>query len=316
MKRSLHARRGTMTGHRASWLQAFAPAHVTGPRPAFAAGLIAVLALAQPAGSFAQQAGNSIVVDTLSATPNVEPPGPATTPMGGAAPLRADRPPAAGNDPDILPFAHNEVPESFPSFGFAFGAGGFVPGFATVDQAFRAIEDVHRAEGFSVPSAADVRLGPILLPTLKVRLNRWLDVAFQMGRTLNSKGREPQGSIDQLTLMGGLVSGRLALSPAGRVSLFAGLGGGTYRFSFRRNYGVRVSPNDGNGGYYELEAITLQGGGGYWTTAGGLTIRAFPRGALEALAQYVGTGDVSTQAGDVRVNMSGTMIAVSITSFF
>lgn len=327
MKRSLHASRGTMAGRKGRWVQAAGPAQVPGPRPAFAAGLIAALALVQPASSLAWQhvalsvtaAGDTIGVDTLSATPDAEPPGLPATPAGGAETRLGDRSAVAADLSDTLPFAQNEVPESFPSVGFSIGVGGYVSSFAAVERAFHAMEDVHRAGGFSVPRAADVRLGPILLPTLKVRLNRWLDVAFQMGRTLGSKsgGDQEPGSTDQLTLMGGLVSGRL--SPAGRVSLLAGLGGGMYRFSVRRDYGVRVSPTDGSGGFYELESITLEGGGGYWTTAGGLSIRAWPRGTLDALAQYVGTGDVSTNAtsaGDVRVNMSGTMIAVSITSHF
>ena len=314
MKSPLDAGRGPTTDRGTSWMRhASGPADVPGPRPALAAALIAVLALAQPASSFAfQAAGDSIGVDTLSTTPDVESPDAPATPAGASETPMANRPPVGAEVSDVFPFAHNEVPESFPSVGFALGVGGCLSRFTSVERAFHAIEDVYRDGGFPVPSAGEVRTGPIVVPALKVRLNRWLDVGFQVGRAAGTK-------TDKVTLMGGLVSGRLGLSPGGRVALFAGIGGGAYRFSFQRAYGVRVSPADGSGGFYELEHIALEGGGGYWTTAGGLTLRAFPRGALEAQIQYVGTGDVTTDAtgaGQVRVNMSGAMLALSIVSFF
>jgi len=348
MKRPFQVERGT-TGRRVSWVQhAIGPANVTGPRLALAAGLIVALAFVEPAGSLAQQtvtlsfvtgapvpaaivggglvqapayanadqegatAADTVSVDSLSAAPDAEPSNPPATSAGGDETRMAGRPAIAAGISDVFPFAQNEVPETFPSFGLSIGVGGYLSGFATVERAFHAIEDAYRAGGFFVPRAGDVRLGPMVLPTLKVRLNQWLDVGFQMGRA-------GDGTSDKVKLMGGLVSGRYALSRAGKVSLFAGLGGGTYRFSFRRGYGVQVTPIDGRGGYYELDAIMLEGGGGYWTTVGGLTIRALPRGTLEALVQYVGTDDVSTdasQAGEVRLNMSGAMIGVSITSYF
>jgi len=284
MKSPLHAGRNAMTVRGTPWGR---PASGPAPDPRFAlaVGLIAALALALATSSFAQQA------DTSSSE--------------AGAPVVAEM-------SDTFPFAHNGVPESFPSVGVSVGGGGYLSSFAAVERAFRAIEDVHRAAGYPVPSAQGVRTGPLVVPGLKVRFNRWLDVGFQMVRSGGA-------ATDKMTLIGGLVSGRTALSPGGKVSLFAGVGGGTYRFSFRRAYGVRVSANDGYGGYYELEDITLVGGGGYWTTAGGLTLRAFPRGALEAQIQYFGTDDVSTDtagAGEVRLNMSGATLALSIVSFF
>lgn len=330
MKHPYQAGRGR-TGRRVFCVaKAIGPANVTGPRLAWVAGLTITLVLAVPAGSLAQQAGtrssvtpvhenadqegataaDTVSVDSLSAAPDVEPSNPAATSAAGDETETAGRQAVAAGMPDAFPFAQNEIPEGFPSFGLAIGVGGYLSSFKTVEQAFHAIEDAYRAGGFFVPAAKDVELGPMVLATLKVRFTPWLDAGFQIGRA-------GAGTGDKVSLMGGLVSGRYALSPAGKVSLFAGLGGGTYRFSFTRGYGVQVSPIDGGGGYYELDAITLEGGGDYWTTVGGLAIRVWPGGALEVAAQYLGTGDVSaaaTKAGEVRLNMSGAMIGISITS--
>jgi hypothetical protein len=320
----------------------FRPAISAGPRPAFAAGLIVALALAQPASAFAQQ---PVIRSFLTGDPV-----PATILGGGlaraaaranvdeatrtvsdtldvnapAAPLHAEVPPAAsdragirlgeppaaiGNDSDILPFAHHEVPESFPSIGLAIGFGAYLSGFASIEQAFHTMEDAYRAGGFSVPSAADVELPPMVLATIRLRLSRRFDLSAQVGRAT--------GVSDELRLLGGLASAHYWLSPTGKASLWAGLGGGTCGFSSTRNYSAQITPVDGNGGYYVLDTITLEGGATYWTAAGGLAIRMWPHGALEGQVQYLGTGDASTgatRAGDVRVNMSGTLIAVSITA--
>jgi hypothetical protein len=314
MKNPLDAGRGPTTDRRTSWMRhAAGPADAPGPRPALAAALIVALALVQPASSFAFQAGGDpIGVDTLSTTPDVESPDPPAMTAGASKTPMANRPPVEADMSDVFPFANNVVPESFPSVGFALGVGGCLSSFTSVEAAFHAMEDVYRADGFPVPSARDVEPGPMVMPTLMVRLNPWLEGRFQMGRAGGA-------TADRVTLLGGLVSGRVPLSPAGKVSLLAGLGGGSYRFSFVRSYGARVSSTDANGGYFELETITLHGGGGYWTAGGGLAVGAFPRGALEARIQYVGTGDVTantTRAGDVRVNMSGAMLSLSIVSFF
>ncbi|MGH7731311.1 MAG: hypothetical protein ACRENJ_08685 [Candidatus Eiseniibacteriota bacterium] len=207
---------------------------------------------------------------------------------------------------DLLPFAHNHVPEKFPSFGITVGFSKYLSSFATVEQAFHAIEDVHRAEGFSLPPAEGVRLSPMVLPTFRLQFDRSFGAALQIGWA--------DGPRDDLRLIGGLVSGRTTRWPGDRISFFAELGGGRYEFKFTRSYGARITPFDGAGGYYELERIVLKGSGSYWTTAGGLTLHAGPRGAIEALVQYVGTDDVSTDAagaGRVSLNLSGTMIGVS-----
>ena len=249
-------------------------------RLAFAAGLIAALTVARPASPLAREK------------------------------WMVARPTVAADTSDILPFARNEIPETFPSVGFAIGLAKPLAGFTTVERAFQNLEDTYRAGGFPVPRAGAVDLVLMVMPTFKVRLNRWLDVACQMGRST--------GPRDELKLMGGLVSGRHTLR-ADNVSLFAGLGAGAYGFSFKRDYGAQITAVDSNGGHYRLESLTLRGGGRYWTTAGGLTIRTGKHGAFEVLVQYLGTGDVSTaltRAGDVSLNISGAMIGVSSTIFF
>ena len=44
-----------------------------------------------------------------------------------------------------LPFARGELPVRYPRFGMTFGAAHRFSGFASVDRAFRKMEDVHRA---------------------------------------------------------------------------------------------------------------------------------------------------------------------------
>ena len=255
-----------------------------------AAGLIAGLALAaQPMSSRAQ---------------------PPVTPLSVALVSIVERPGDKRDTTEVLPFARNPLPRTFPSVGAGISYGPYLADFTSVERAFRAVEDYYRAAGYFLPEAAPVDLGPMTMPSLRVRLTPWLDAAFQAGRT--------GATVDQLTLLGGLVSGLYTPRSADYVSLFAGLGGGAYGFSFERGYGARVSPIDPGGGYYVLDKLTLKGGGRYWTAAGGLTIRSGHYIAFEAFGQYFGTGDVSTttQAGEISLNLSGAMIGVSFNVFF
>lgn len=212
---------------------------------------------------------------------------------------------------DTLPFARNQLPETFPSVGAAIGVGFYVTKFPSVAAAFHAIEDAYRAQGYSVSAARDVDLGPMLFATLTVRTNRWMDVALQLGRS-GLEGSEVRNH-DDLWFAGLLVTGRYQPTAAGSVSLFGGAGGGIYEFSFGRRYGAQL--ND----YFVLEDVALEGGGAYATAAGGLTFRPGPRTSLELQVQYVGTGNVATEqtsAGRIHVNASGAMIGASFTSFF
>ena len=106
---------------------------------------------------------------------------------------------------------------------------------------------------------------------LKQELKLFVDSILRSDRSVKSGSRTVNGVAGPAPSGSG--SGRRDIRPQ-RIpptpsGVPAGLGGGAYRFSFKRDYGVRVSPNDGVG-YYELESITLEGGGGYWTAAGGL----------------------------------------------
>ena len=225
--------------------------------------------------------------------------------------LTLARPPVALAQSDGPFTAQAEIPETYPSVGATFGMGWYLSDFSAVERAFHSIENAYAAGGYTVPPARDVDLPPIVLPSIRVRLSPWIEATLQAGRA--------EGMSDELGLVGGLVSARYPLKRPGKVFLLVGAGAGIYRFSFARSYGVQISPVDGNGGYYELDQITLAGRGSYWTAAGGLSIRAWRRGAVEASVQYVGTGDVSTdltRAGRVSLNMSGAMIGLSVTGFF
>lgn len=280
------------------------------------AGLLAALShcLGAPAlaaiGDPSVTAGDSTVVDTPTASPETAPSNPDSTaviPAAGATAAAVATVPLE----NTLPFTENQLPHSYPELSVELGLAAFMSGLTGVDEAFNKIEDVYAAAGYPLPATSTASPGSMLLATLTVWLNDWLDVACQLGRTLNEDS--------EVRLLGGIVSGRKTLPDSKNVSVHAGLGGGVSGFSFLRRYGAQVSPVDGSGGYYELESIELNGGGPYWTIQGGVSIRTGPHGALNGLIQYVGMGDVSTttaNAGPVTVNVSGAMIGASFALFY
>lgn len=288
--------------------------HVRCPVVVLVAGLLAALALAHPATTFARTAldqetpaaSATIRVDSLMNEP------PVPHPQGTAAPPSATSPVSdASDDSKALPFAHHQVPMTYPSLGVGIGVAGYVSNFRGVEQIFHAIEDSYAAEGYTLTFAKDVSPGPMMLYAITYRINRSLELAAQVGRTMNKN--------DDLTLGGGLVSGRYPLPTAPNASFFGRLGAGAYGFSFHRSYGARISPVDGSGGYSVLDDITLEGGGRYWTTAGGVTIRAGTEGVFEASIQYVGMPDVvveSQRAGRISMNMSGVILGASLAFLF
>ena len=255
--------------------------------------------------------GDSAAVDSVVATPEPEPAKPdSTAAITAAEPTLSDSA-ATTYLESTLPFGQNELPHSYPEVSIAFGIAGYASSLNGVEEAFNKMEQVYNNAGYPVSSGKDISLGPMFLATLTLRLNQLVDVAVQAGQT--------QDSDNKIKLVGGIVSGHLALRDARSVSLQAGVGGGNSGFSFTRHYGQQVSPVDGSGGYYSLDSIELHGGGAYWTTQGGVTIRMGPHGALSGLIQYVGMGDVSTttaHAGDITVNTSGIMFGVSCALFF
>ncbi len=218
--------------------------------------------------------------------------------------------PGPADSSDILPFARNPLPATFPSVGLSLSYAGFLSGFETVEEAFRSMENFYRGGGYPVPQAAPVEPGPLLLSTLELRLNERIDVALQAGRA--------GSQVDEFKLLGARLSGRFTPTSARNLSLRAAFGAGVYGFKFERRYAAQISAPDANGGYYRLEQVVLDGGGRYWSVAGGLVLRSGPRGAFEAFIQYLGTGNVatSTSAGEVSLNLSGAMIGGSFTLFF
>jgi len=210
-----------------------------------------------------------------------------------------------------LPFAGNELPISYPRVSFAFGLAMYSSALTGVNEAFSKFEEAYSAAGYPQPHAADASLGPMYLFTLTVSLNPTVDVACQINRSADQN--------NELRLLGGIVSGRYTMPDAKQLSFSAGLGGGGYGFSFTRHYGGAVSPVDPSGGYYALDSIDLKGGGAYWTAQGGVMLNLGRHAALSGIVQYVGAGDVSTdtaRAGNVKVNVSGTMFGASFAGFY
>ena len=225
----------------------------------------------------------------------------------GSDPDSSQTPPA--RQTEVLPFAKNELPRESFSVGLGAGVGAYVVDLKEVDRAFRAMEDVHRNNGYPIPRSPESHLDPMALWTLTMHFEKAVDVALQLGRS--------NGEDNQLRTTGVLVSRRLASAANGDLLLVAGLGGGTYGFSFTRHYGVTISPIDGSGGYTSLDAINVEGGGNYWTGRGGLTLRPGQHLSVDLLTQYVGMSDASDAQGVGRttINLSGFMFGGSITLF-
>ena len=207
-----------------------------------------------------------------------------------------------------MPFAANAVPRSYPIAGFGVGAGVYTWDLARVETAFRAMEDVNRSAGYDIAQPASIPLRGMLLWTLTMRVHRAIDVACQVGRS------EALGN--HIGMTGGLVSHRFVLTATERFCPFIGLGGGWYAYSFTRPYGA-ASPADPSGGYYVLDQLVLRGGGGYWTGAGGFTVRLGEHGALDVFAQRVGMSKQTSsyQGTDVSVDLSGTLVGARFTLF-
>jgi hypothetical protein len=252
-------------------------------------------ALAQGADPDSSQTWSEVDSTAKETTPQETPPDVVTTP-----PARQT---------EVLPFAKNELPRESFAVGMGAGVATYVVDLKEVDRAFRAMEDEHRNNGYSIPSGRGSPLGPMALWTVTMHFEKAVDVALQLGRS--------DGEDTRLRTTGLLVSRRIASAANGDILLVAGLGGGTYGFSFTRHYGATISPVDGSGGYTTLDAIVLEGGGNYWTGRGGLTLRPGQHLSVDLLTQYVGMNDASGAqgAGRTTINLSGFMFGGSITLF-
>jgi len=201
-------------------------------------------------------------------------------------------------------------PPKYPVFGLSLGLAGFPTSYKNVEGAFHQIEAAYADQGIRLDPASPVQTIPTVIPTLRLQINPWLEVALQAGRT------ESEGN--KFGFTGGLVTGRYALPTAYAVSLFGGLGAGKYGFRFQRDYGTVISTDSG-GGYTTLDDIVLSGGGPYWSGAAGVSIRPDPHVAIEGLFQYFGMNDESTSVqpgGEIFVNLSGAMVGGSFSYFF
>jgi len=140
-----------------------------------------------------------------------------------------------------------------------------------------------------------------------VSLTRYLELAGE-GGTSDDGDRN-------LRFVGVLASGRMGFGRTQPVTVSGGLGAGFYSFSFKANYGAVL--NATGGGFYELQDLTLRGGGAYGTVRGDFSIAIGEGGALRAFAQYLGVGDQTTAsyAGPLSVNASGTLLGVTLTIF-
>src|SRR5262245_11176827 len=272
-----------------------------------AAGVVFVCAHTPMARSQDLAGSDTVHVDTLVAMPSDTAVAPPMMPNTAETSLGALAAPS-----DILPFAGNAIPMSYPAVGVALGYAHYFSSFKGIEDAFHAIEDsIRTGSGFVVPAAAGPESVRGILLTFTLRFNPALEAACQVARTGDDN--------NEVRLIGGLVSGHYALTMVRKVSVFGGLGGGRYGVHFARNYGVPLTPTDPTGGHIQLDNIKLDGGGGYWTTAGGVTIHADPHLSLEGLIQYFGMSDVPLDAGSagrISTNASGVLISGSFILYF
>ncbi len=223
--------------------------------------------------------------------------------------------PPAGRNPkdDLLPFAGNDKPAHYPSFGIGLGVGMYHSEMTGVEAAFAAIEDGYRAAGASVPRVATIDLDPMQLLTISFRPNNTFLFACEAGFS----GNEFKNSIStKVKMIGGLAYAHYAPGANRMLTLFAGLGGGACRFSMTKPYNATLaSYNDGSRDI--LKHISLNGGGSYFTTSGGLTFHMAPQAAFEIFAQHVSMKTVSTVTpeGPVSVDLAGTIFGVRLTLF-
>jgi hypothetical protein len=256
----------------------------------------------------ASSAGDTVLRDTLVVASAARPAKAARQFVGQSlipVPVTDDR------DRTPLPFARGELPVRYPRLGMNFGAAHRFSSFASVDRAFRKMEDVHRAEGYSVPRAPSMNLGLVSQSTFTLQLTPTTELACESVQSFDVQR--------DFRAVGGLLSRRYLLPTARKVAIFAGLGAGRYRFSFVQHYGVQISPVDPNGGYNVLETIRIQGSGFYWAGSGGLRVRASRKSELEVAARYLRMPDETMndpRAGRITVNMSSALLGVSYTYVF
>jgi hypothetical protein len=249
-------------------------------------------------------AGDTVVRDTLVVASAARPAKTARQYVGQSLiplPVTDDR------DRTPLPFARGELPVRYPRFGTTFGAALRLSGFASVDRTFRKMEDVHRAEGYSV-QAPSTKLGRISQVTFTLQLSPTTELACESLQSFDNQ--------NEFRAAGGLLSRRYVLPTARKVSIFAGLGAGRYRFKFGQRYDVQISPVDSNGGYYVLETIRIQGSGFYGVGTCGLALHPSRHSELEVAARYLRMPDETTndpRAGRIAVNVSSVLLGVSYT---
>jgi hypothetical protein len=213
---------------------------------------------------------------------------------------------------EALPFAKNSLP--LPALGF--GAGIAIPtqGLGGVERAFEKIENVYRAQGYSLPSP-HLSLDAMATYRMTVRPGKNYEIVGQLCRTRGSES----GTESELNTTGLLIARRFASTETGASSLVVGLGGGAYGFLFRREYNVPVSPTNADGSYYLLRNITLEGGGAYGTGAAGFTLRAGRHVAFDGLAQYLWMKDTAKSvppAGEVSFHLSGLVLSGTLSFFY
>jgi hypothetical protein len=211
---------------------------------------------------------------------------------------------------DTLPFAGNDLPAHYPSFGFGYGILANQAGYHDLEHALTRMEDFYRQQGFTIHRHRRVGLDRLQFWSLALRLNRHIDIVAEVGRVSEKQGY--LHTSDTMALI------HWTPRPGNSPGLFAGLGGGEYAFSWKQEYHDPVSPV-GSGGWYELESIRFSWHGVYASAVAGVALRPSTNTLIEIYGQHLMMKTVRVQSlnvGRLSIDLSGSLLGARLRLYY
>ncbi len=213
---------------------------------------------------------------------------------------------------DLLPFSGQGdlvLPESFPQFGFGAGLATYHTDFSQVEQAFKSIEDLYRAKGYTVSSPQrdlDVSFG--WLASIVFRFSPAVSFQFDVGKGTDS-------DLDRFDVVSASALYHFTVGGVQMLHPFVGAGVSHFHFDGGQAYGDVVSEVDAQGGYYLLERINTSGGGYGYPLTVGTDLKLAAQFAFRIYSTYVIASRIDTPTGQAQsgsVSLSGLVFGTRL----
>jgi opacity protein-like surface antigen len=218
---------------------------------------------------------------------------------------------------DILPFASKAEGlelESFPQVGFGVGLSSYSPDLSGVRDAFTAIEDKYRKQGYSITHHNEsLDVGTHFSYNLRIRLSQHFGLIV-------AAGKSTEGTVTtKIVSASGLYSFRFR--DVSWLRPYIGLGICHSQFSTEVHYNSRdrISPVSSYGSYAYLDALSADGGNTGFALLGGVELAPQGSVAIEGYLSYLGIGKLQTTVDNTdqaAVNLSSLIAGARIMIYF